>query len=111
MTSSTDQSDIGKMRTEVDGSFKRLAASFRSFIKNDGQFLPEKGRYLGHIHHLDKQTAQPKRTGRYRLYVSYACRELTSHHIAKLFSNVHFLSMGYENSYHSEIERTRGFHP
>jgi glutathionyl-hydroquinone reductase len=81
MASSTDQSDIGKLRTEVDGSFKRLASSFRNFIKNDGQFLPAKGRYLEHIYRLDKQTAQPKRTGRYRLYVSYACRELTSHHI------------------------------
>jgi len=39
----SDLSDIGKLRTEPDGSFKRLPSSFRNFIKNDGQFLPEKG--------------------------------------------------------------------
>lgn len=57
MTSTTpdvsSQSDIGKMRTEADGSFKRAASSFRNFIENDGKFTPEKGRY--------------------HLYVSYAC--------------------------------------
>ncbi|KAJ8586796.1 hypothetical protein M405DRAFT_743032 [Rhizopogon salebrosus TDB-379] len=49
----SNQSDIGKMKREADGSFNRAASSFRNFIKNDGEFLPEKGRY--------------------RLYVSYAC--------------------------------------
>jgi len=39
----SDLSDIGKLRTEPDGSFKRPPSSFRNFIKNDGQFLPEKG--------------------------------------------------------------------
>ncbi|KAG1767762.1 glutathione S-transferase [Suillus occidentalis] len=57
MTSTTkdasSQSDIGKMKTEADGSFKRAASSFRNFIENDGKFPPEKGRY--------------------HLYVSYAC--------------------------------------
>ena len=36
-------SDIGKMKTEADGSFKRKAATFRSFITQDGEFTPEKG--------------------------------------------------------------------
>lgn len=41
------------MKTETDGSFKRKASTFRSFITQDGEFTPEKGRY--------------------HLYVSYAC--------------------------------------
>ncbi|PPQ96856.1 hypothetical protein CVT26_006025 [Gymnopilus dilepis] len=49
----TLQSDIAKMKTEADGSFKRAAASFRNFIEKDGRFAPE--------------------TDRYHLYVSYAC--------------------------------------
>lgn len=47
------QSDISKMKTEDDGSFKRKAASFRNWIQPNGDFTPEKGRY--------------------HLYVSYAC--------------------------------------
>jgi putative glutathione S-transferase len=39
----SNQSDIGKMKREADGSFNRAASSFRNFIKNDGEFLPEKG--------------------------------------------------------------------
>ncbi|KAG5642362.1 hypothetical protein DXG03_002959 [Asterophora parasitica] len=50
----TLQSDIAKMKTEPDGSFKRLDASFRNTIEKGGRFEPE----------LD----------RYHLYVSYACR-------------------------------------
>jgi putative glutathione S-transferase len=56
MTSTKDvssQSDIGKLKTESDGSFKRAASSFRNFIENGGKFSPEKGRY--------------------HLYVSYSC--------------------------------------
>ncbi|KAG6839757.1 hypothetical protein C0991_011912 [Blastosporella zonata] len=49
----TLQSDIAKMKTEPDGSFKRLDASFRNVIEKGGHFEPE----------LD----------RYHLYVSYAC--------------------------------------
>ncbi|KAG6827005.1 hypothetical protein H0H93_015938, partial [Arthromyces matolae] len=49
----TKQSDISKMKTEADGSFKRADASFRNTIEKDGRFEPE----------LD----------RYHLYVSYAC--------------------------------------
>ncbi|KAG6828600.1 hypothetical protein H0H92_007341 [Tricholoma furcatifolium] len=49
----TLQSDIGKMKTEPDGSFKRADASFRNVVEKGGRFEPE----------LD----------RYHLYVSYAC--------------------------------------
>jgi putative glutathione S-transferase len=49
----TAQSDIGKMKLEPDGSFKRAPASFRNFIESGGRFPPEKGRY--------------------HLYVSYSC--------------------------------------
>jgi putative glutathione S-transferase len=49
----TPQSDIQKMKTEPDGSFKRLDSTFRNTIENGGQFQPEKDRY--------------------HLYVSYAC--------------------------------------
>ncbi|KAH9852358.1 glutathione S-transferase [Lenzites betulinus] len=45
--------DISKMKTEPDGSFKRKASTFRDFIEKGGKFEPEKGRY--------------------HLYVSYAC--------------------------------------
>lgn len=37
------QADIAKMKTEPDGSFKRLDASFRNFIEKGSQFEPEKG--------------------------------------------------------------------
>jgi hypothetical protein len=40
------QSDISKMKTENDGSFKRKAASFRNFIQEHGEFAPEKGKCL-----------------------------------------------------------------
>jgi putative glutathione S-transferase len=49
----THQSDIGKLKTETDGSFKRAAASFRDHIVKGGKFEAEKDRY--------------------HLYVSYAC--------------------------------------
>ncbi|KAH7910114.1 glutathione S-transferase [Hygrophoropsis aurantiaca] len=49
----SEWSDIGKMKTEADGSFKRGASSFRSWIKTGTEFAPEKNRY--------------------HLYVSYAC--------------------------------------
>jgi len=47
------QSDISKMKTDTDGSFKRADASFRNTIAKGSQFEPEKDRY--------------------HLYVSYAC--------------------------------------
>lgn len=47
------QSNIAKMRTDGDGSFKRLPSTFRSAVEKGGQFPPEKDRY--------------------HLYVSYAC--------------------------------------
>ncbi|KAF5311020.1 hypothetical protein D9619_007902 [Psilocybe cf. subviscida] len=47
------QSDIQKMKTEPDGTFKRLDSTFRDTIEKGGQFEPEKDRY--------------------HLYVSYAC--------------------------------------
>ncbi|KAF8652406.1 hypothetical protein AX16_004434 [Volvariella volvacea WC 439] len=49
----TSQSDITKMETEPDGSFKRAPASFRNVIEKGGKFEPE--------------------ADRYHLYVSYAC--------------------------------------
>ncbi|KAJ3998776.1 glutathione S-transferase [Lentinula boryana] len=52
-TNVSHQSDIAKMKTEADGSFKRLDASFRNFIQKGGQFEAERDRY--------------------HLYVSYAC--------------------------------------
>ncbi|KAH9478681.1 Glutathione S-transferase omega-like 2 [Psilocybe cubensis] len=56
MTTARDtssQSDISKMKTEPDGSFKRQASSFRNTIEKGGKFPPEQDRY--------------------HLYVSYAC--------------------------------------
>ncbi|KAJ7087036.1 glutathione S-transferase [Mycena crocata] len=49
----TELTDVSKMKREADGSFKRAASVFRSFIEEGGQFAPEKGRY--------------------HLYVSYSC--------------------------------------
>ena len=49
MTTAKDttlQSDITKMQTEKDGSFKRLDASFRNIIEKGGRFEPEIGRQL-----------------------------------------------------------------
>lgn len=46
MTTSRDtvlQSDITKMKTEKDGSFKRADASFRNIIEKGGKFEPESG--------------------------------------------------------------------
>ena len=37
------QSDISKMKTEPDGSFKRADSSFRNTIAKDSQFKPEIG--------------------------------------------------------------------
>ena len=39
----TLQSDISKMKTEPDGSFKRADSSFRNTIAKDSQFEPEIG--------------------------------------------------------------------
>jgi hypothetical protein len=51
----SNQSDISKSQNEKDGEFRRKDAQFRDWITDDGKYTPEKGRY--------------------RLYVSYACRE------------------------------------
>lgn len=37
------QSDISKFKGEADGSFKRQVSSFRNWIKEGGEFPPEKG--------------------------------------------------------------------
>lgn len=37
------QSDIKKMTTSGDGSFKRKASTFRNTIEKGGKFEPEKG--------------------------------------------------------------------
>jgi hypothetical protein len=39
------QSDISKMKTEPDGSFKRADASFRNTIAKGSQFEPEIGEF------------------------------------------------------------------
>ncbi|KAH6917925.1 glutathione S-transferase [Coprinopsis sp. MPI-PUGE-AT-0042] len=49
----SSQSDITKMKTEADGTFKRAASAFRNTIEQGGKFEPDRDRY--------------------RLYVSYAC--------------------------------------
>lgn len=45
------QSDISKLKTEPDGSFKRADASFRNMIAKGSQFEPENGgfKYLLHM--------------------------------------------------------------
>ena len=42
-TDTSQQSDIAKMKTEPDGSFKRAASTFRSTIVKGGEFEPEMG--------------------------------------------------------------------
>lgn len=39
----SDQSNIHKMKTESDGSFKRQASSFRDVIERGGKYEPEPG--------------------------------------------------------------------
>lgn len=39
----TLQSDISKMKTDTDGSFKRADASFRNTIAKGSEFEPELG--------------------------------------------------------------------
>jgi putative glutathione S-transferase len=67
----TLQSDIGKMKTEPDGSFKRLDASFRNTIEKGGKFEPATGRHRVNFFNLSLRFSPD----RYHLYVSYACRE------------------------------------
>jgi len=67
----TLQSDIGKMKTEPDGSFKRLDASFRNTIEKGGKFEPAKGMHCVNFFNLSLSFTPD----RYHLYVSYACRE------------------------------------
>jgi len=38
-----DHADITKMKSEKDGSFKRLDSTFRSFIATGSKFEPEAG--------------------------------------------------------------------
>jgi len=59
----TLQSDIAKMKTEPDGSFKRADSSFRNTIEKGGKFEPAQDRY--------------------HLYVSYACPWATRALIAR----------------------------
>ncbi|KJA23158.1 hypothetical protein HYPSUDRAFT_40330 [Hypholoma sublateritium FD-334 SS-4] len=42
---SVSQSDVGLMKREPDGSFKRPDSSFRDVIEKGGRFTPEEGRY------------------------------------------------------------------
>ena len=66
----TLQSDIGKMKTEPDGSFKRLDASFRNTIEKGGKFKPATGGHRVNFFNLFLNFS----SDRYHLYVSYACR-------------------------------------
>jgi putative glutathione S-transferase len=56
-TDVSDRSDISKQKTQPDGSFKRIDARFRNFIKSDGEFLPEKGQYNQSILIISKGSA------------------------------------------------------
>lgn len=42
----THLSDIGKMKTEADGSFKRKPSTFRNQIEKGGKFEPEEGLHM-----------------------------------------------------------------
>ena len=66
----TLQSDIGKMKTEPDGSFKRRDASFRNSIEKGGKFEPATGKHRVNFFDLSLRFY----LDRYHLYVSYACR-------------------------------------
>ncbi|KAG6889132.1 hypothetical protein C0995_003492 [Termitomyces sp. Mi166 len=67
------QSDIAKMKTETDGSFKRADASFRNTIEKGGHFEPELGKNNLISGHLAPSDPHPTAPDRYHLYVSYAC--------------------------------------
>lgn len=68
------QADIGKMKVEEDGSFKRKASTFRDCISQGGKFAPEKGTHCPLCFAFAVPYAN-REIGRYHLYVSYACRE------------------------------------
>jgi glutathionyl-hydroquinone reductase len=42
----SSQSDITKMKTEADGTFKRAASAFRNTIEQGGKFEPARGMLL-----------------------------------------------------------------
>jgi putative glutathione S-transferase len=67
----THLTDITKMKSEPDGSFKRPASVFRSFVEEGGEFAPEKGTCFEWI--VLYAFIQPS-ADRYHLYVSYGCR-------------------------------------
>jgi hypothetical protein len=39
----SSQSDLNKIKTDADGTFKRMPSVFRSTIENGGKFEPEAG--------------------------------------------------------------------
>lgn len=45
----TAQTDVNKLKTDPDGSFKRPASTFRSFVQENGEFPPEKGSFFTRI--------------------------------------------------------------
>jgi hypothetical protein len=69
----TLQSDIAKMKTEKDGSFKRADASFRNTIAKGSRFEPEHGWVSVLLPIVFCPEILPY-LDRYHLYVSYACR-------------------------------------
>ena len=70
-------SDISKLKTEEDGSFKRQVSQFRNFIEKGGDFEPEKGEsWFLFPYAWVRLTIRP--LDRYHLYVSYACRKCSA---------------------------------
>ena len=84
----TLQSDISKMKTEADGSFKRADASFRNTIAKDSQFEPEIGRFQCFMR-LFLAEILSCYLDRYHLYVSYACRTASILEIIRIRINWH----------------------
>lgn len=103
----TLQSDITKLKSEPDGSFKRSASSFRNVIEKGGKFEAEQGEVIPTLF-----TARSRSLAdRYHLYVSYACRMCYS-----VLRNIDtytggYGSMGYPNTHHAQIEGLGGSHP
>lgn len=69
----SSQTDISKMKTSDDGSFKRAPMVFRNVIEKGGKFEPELGVFVWFSWTVLSRVNSDE-IGRYHLYVSYACR-------------------------------------
>ncbi|KAF9016168.1 glutathione S-transferase [Hymenopellis radicata] len=78
----SSQTDISKMKTSDDGSFKRAPMTFRNVIEKGGKFEPE----------LD----------RYHLYVSYACPWATRTLIVRKLKGLDSLIRGRDPNYNAQ---------